>query len=215
MPLRLSRSWMAGLLILLAAWQLVLAVPPGNERAGDRLQIVLPLVGGACAAAGGDLGDYALRFAGLMAVVHGLKNSLGSAPINQRPKGGGRGFPSGHAAASAYGASALLRTCLAAVPGAGPVLVLAAGFVAGSRVEARRHDLFQTLVGAAAGVGFDRGLRSAAGRRRLARAARRLAQAAFAAAQAARLVVSRSARAAAARPEASTQAAGAVASSAR
>lgn len=198
------RRGLAGLFLLVAVAQLALALPGGHERAGDRVQVALPLLGAACAVAGRDFGSYAARFAGLMAVVHGAKNGLGTVPANVRPGGGTRGFPSGHTAAAAFGTSALLRTCMAAVPGAGPVLVLAAGYVAGSRIEAGRHTLVQVVAGAVAGVGFDRGLRGG-------RARRRLGQLAAAAAQASKLAARRLASAPASRPVVASQSGGAVA----
>ena len=155
---------------LLAALVLALTVllgSPSSRAIGDRIQIALPVIGAACAASRGDLGDFAGRLAGSLAVVHGSKGMLGDSALNRRPNGHGGGFPSGHTAAAAYGASYLLRSCGAAVPYVGPVLVLAAGFVGGSRLAAGRHDLPQVMAGAVIGIGFDRGLRSPASRRRL------------------------------------------------
>lgn len=205
---RFGRWWLGGLFLLAAVAQLLLAVSGGNERIGDRIQVALPLAGAACALASRDFGSFGARFAGAMAIVHGLKNGLGGAALNQRPTGGARGFPSGHTAAAAFGASYLVHTCAAAVPGIGPVLVLAAGFVAGSRIEAGRHSLLQVVAGAVIGVGFDRGLRNAAQRRRW---GRWLGQLSVAATQAARLAVSRTARAGALSPVVPTHSAGAAA----
>lgn len=208
--------WLLGGLFLAAAlMQLLLAVSGTNERIGDRVQVALPLLGAVCAVARRDFGPYAARFAGSMGVVHGLKNGLGGTPLNQRPKGGRQGFPSGHTAAAAYGASYLVRTCAAALPGIGPALVVAAGFVAGSRIEAGRHDLVQVIAGAVIGIGFDRAGRGAATRRRLRATGRRLAQASAASVQAARLAASRLASAAASRPVVATQSTGAAATRAR
>lgn len=155
---------------LLAALAFALTVLPGSPSSraiGDRIQIALPVVGAACAATRGDFGDFAGRLAGSLVLVHGSKWLLGETVINQRPNGHGGGFPSGHTAAAAYGASYLLRSCGAAVPYVGPALVLAAGFVGGSRLAAGRHNLPQVMAGAVIGIGFDRGLRRPAGRRRL------------------------------------------------
>ncbi|HQF71041.1 MAG TPA: META domain-containing protein, partial [Promineifilum sp.] len=54
-----------------------------------------PVTTAACAAGSGNLGEFSLRLAGTLAVVHGLKAGLGEAPINRRPNGHGGGFPSG------------------------------------------------------------------------------------------------------------------------
>ncbi len=163
----------AGLAILVAIgatlWVLAAVTGPA-ERLGDRIQIALPLMAGACAATKGALAEQVGRFAGSMVVVHGLKNGLGDAPLNQRPNGRDRGFPSGHTAAAAFGASYLVRECATLLPYAGPAAVLAAGFVGGSRLDANRHDLPQVMAGAVVGIGFDIGFRSAQSRRVLGRA---------------------------------------------
>jgi membrane-associated phospholipid phosphatase len=105
-----------------------------------------------------------------MAVVHGFKDGLGEAPLNQRPGGGDEGFPSGHTAAAIFGASAVIRDCAGMVPLIGPAAALAAGLVGASRIETERHDSLQVLVGAAIGLAADRALRRR-GERRAARLA--------------------------------------------
>lgn len=161
-------------LAALAAIQLVVAMPRSAREAGDALQIALPLLGGACAAARGDMPEFAARFAGLMVVVHGLKAGLGTAAANQRPNGHGGGFPSGHTAAAAYGASGIARSCGGLVPYAGPAVAIAAGFVAGSRIESGRHDLRQVVAGAVLGLVADLGIRTRRSRHRVRRLAARL-----------------------------------------
>lgn len=145
-----------------------------NERIGDRIQVALPVLALACGVMRGDAADFTLRFAGNMAVVHGLKNSLGRAEVNLRPSGSTRGFPSGHTAAAVQGASYLVRQCGSLVPYAGPLVALAAGFVAGSRIEAEKHDLRQVMAGAVIGLGADLGFRERRTRRRLLLTIRRL-----------------------------------------
>lgn len=157
---------------MVCSWTLIaLALP--QSVLGDRLQIALPVVGAACAAGQGNVAEFALRLGGTLAVVHGLKFGLGNASINQRPNGHGAGFPSGHTAAAAYGASAIARDCAGVVPYVGPAVILAAGFVGGSRVQAGQHSLGQVTFGALIGLVFDLGLRCAAGRARVAGAVRR------------------------------------------
>lgn len=145
-----------------------------TERVGDRIQVALPVLALACGVMRGDASDFALRFAGNMTVVHGLKNSLGRAEVNFRPSGSTRGFPSGHTAAAVQGASYLVRQCGSLVPYAGPLLALGAGFVAGSRIEAGKHDLRQVLGGAVIGLGADLSFRQRRSRRRVALVIRRI-----------------------------------------
>jgi|GEM_PF-3720029 len=76
------------------------------------------------------------RYLLLEAAIKGPKFGLGDAPINQRPSGGGHGFPSGHTAATSFGATALVMGCLRDSPGAQALAVLSAGFVGGSRIDA-------------------------------------------------------------------------------
>lgn len=154
--------------ILVLFWSL-LAVTQPMQRLGDRLQVALPVVGAACAATHGNLGDFAGRFVAMMVAVHGTKHLLGDAAINIRPRGGDLGFPSGHTAAATFGASALARDCGALIPYAGPLVAVAAGFVGGSRIEARAHDLGQVLAGAAYALVFELSFRTAASRRVLRR----------------------------------------------
>ncbi len=162
----MNRSTLALALCLITAVYLTLCVGSARDRIGDRIQIALPVVGLACSTMKNGARDYVLRFAGAMTVVHGLKNGLGETPLNLRPGGSDRGFPSGHTAASAYGASYLARECGSFVPWVGPVVVLSAGFVAGSRVESGHHDLVQVMAGALVGVAFDRVGRSHRAKRR-------------------------------------------------
>lgn len=161
----LRRRSIALLLTALALVGMVASRPSSQVFLGDRIQVVLPVVGGACALWRGGLAEYVGRYAGATMVVHGLKRGLGDAEINRRPNGKSRGFPSGHAAASVYGASYLVRECGALLPYAGPAAVLAAGFVGGSRIDAGRHDLFQVMAGALIALFFDLSFRRAASRR--------------------------------------------------
>lgn len=150
---------------VLALLLLVAFVPDREaEHIGDRLQVALPLAGWACAFANGEGGGYALRFAASWLTVHGLKNGLGDAPLNHRPHGGLRGFPSGHTAAAAFGASYLAQGCLQRNPWAAGTSVIAAGFTGASRIEAGAHTIWQVLWGALIGWVFERAFRRASPR---------------------------------------------------
>ena len=141
---------------------LALAALPGQQSLrgySDRMQIALPMIASGCAAMNRSGSEYFARFVGLMVVVHGTKAALGDAEMNQRPSGSDKGFPSGHTAAAAYGASALVSDCvrgnaLIAVP-----VVLVAAFVGGSRIELGKHDVGQVIAGGVFGWAADRALR--------------------------------------------------------
>lgn len=175
-------------ILLVGMVALVLTIVLLSDRqarvAGDRLQVALPLAGLACAIATGDGVRYTGRYLLLEAGIKGPKYALGDAPLNRRPNGGTRGFPSGHTAAASFGATALVTGCLSASPGAQAVAVMSAGFVGGSRIDAEKHTIWQTLAGALLGYGvialrlggFDRAfarLWKGTGRR-IAREARRM-----------------------------------------
>lgn len=149
------RLWLVvGLLALTVA-----TAPRHVEQVGDRLQLALPLVAWGCAAANGQGAEYAVRFVGMWLATHGTKNALGDAAINIRPHGGGHGFPSAHTSASVFGASSLVHDCVTGNPWVQGVVILSAGYVGGSRMEARAHDLWQVLFGALYGWLFERVLR--------------------------------------------------------
>ncbi|PTW47803.1 PAP2 superfamily protein [Rhodovulum kholense] len=155
----------AALSAMLALVLLSAALSEGRaRRIGDHLQIALPAAGLVCAATRGQARVYAGRYLLLEAGIKFPKALLGDLPVNLRPNGGGHGFPSGHTAAAAFGASALVAGCLRDSPGAQAVAVMSAGFVGASRIDAGRHTIWQTLAGAVLGwlvatvklIAFDR-----------------------------------------------------------
>ncbi|TNB48481.1 phosphatase PAP2 family protein [Martelella lutilitoris] len=140
------------------------------ESYGDNLQIALPVAAFGCRIATGGGGDYAARFVAMLGTVHLTKWGLGDAPINIRPSGSLHGFPSGHMAAASFGASSLVNTCIQRSPVVKTIVILAAFFVGGSRIESDSHNLWQVLAGALWALLFERSVRTTAGRlRRLAR----------------------------------------------
>ncbi len=126
----------------------------GIEKAGDALQIILPVAAAVCAQRNGDLAAYSGRFAGQLATTYGLKYGLGSRQINQRPNGASHGFPSSHTAAAVYGASYLSRRCLD-TPGQKALVYGLAAFVGASRIHANKHTVAQVAAGALVGYMFD------------------------------------------------------------
>lgn len=130
-----------------------------SERIGDSVQVALPMLGWGCAAVNGKATEYAVRFIAMWVATHGTKHGLMQAPINIRPNGGDQGFPSGHTSASVYGASALVHDCVTASPWVQGAVILSAGFVGASRIEADKHDIWQVLAGALYGWIGDRALR--------------------------------------------------------
>jgi membrane-associated phospholipid phosphatase len=133
--------------VTLLALSVAVAVPD-TRRIGDTLQVVLPLMALGCAAAKGEAGPLVGRYLVLEAGIKIPKAALGDAPVNRRPDGGGRGFPSGHTAAATFGAAHLIVQCVGAHPGVRGALLLGAAFTGGSRIEAGRHTLWQTTAGA-------------------------------------------------------------------
>ena len=126
------------------------------EVIGDYLQIILPVTGAVCSFGRSAFSDYFIRFAAHMGVVHGSKNLLGETPINLRPHGGDKGFPSGHTAAAFFGASYVARDCVNKSPWGQVAVFGAAMYTGGSRIEAGAHFLFQVMFGALVGIGADR-----------------------------------------------------------
>ncbi|MGB8813912.1 MAG: phosphatase PAP2 family protein [Paracoccaceae bacterium] len=146
-------------LVLLALALCVALCEPQSRRYGDRLQIALPMIAWGCSALNRSGSEFAARFAGMFIVAHGSKRLLGDASINIRPSGSGHGFPSAHTAAAALGASSIVHDCLLGHPGVKAVVVIAAAYVGGSRIEANAHDIWQVLAGGLLGWGADRVLR--------------------------------------------------------
>lgn len=126
----------------------VLAIVPDNRRLGSALQIVLPFIALGCAATRGKTVESLGRFVVLQAGIKGPKHVLGDSPISQRPDGGDRGFPSGHAAVATFGAVQILQHCAALHPVTRAAVAAAAAFVGGSRIETGRHSLWQAMAGA-------------------------------------------------------------------
>ncbi len=151
-------AWRKGTIGVVLALAVAVSAPSA-ERMGDRLQIALPLLGLGCAVLTGGAGEYLLRFATLEVIVRGSKIGLGDAALNQRPRGGIQGFPSGHTAAASFGASALVQECLTRSPFVQGVVIFAAAFTGTSRVEARAHNIWQVLAGALVGWSTERVLR--------------------------------------------------------
>ena len=152
---------------------------PSAKRYGDKLQVALPLLAWGCAALNKSGAEFATRFFVMTAIVHGSKSGLGAAQINQRPQGGTKGFPSAHTAAAAFGASSLVYDCITAHPAAKAAIVISAAFVGASRIEARRHDIWQVFAGAILGWGADRSFRRAQTRLLLRRRMTTLSRGAF------------------------------------
>ena len=118
---------------------------PSVEKTGDRLQIALPVLGLACAAANGRGLIYVGRYIVLETAIKTPKFALGDLPLNRRPNGALQGFPSGHTAAATFGAVGLSQTCLRENRPAQAVALLAAGYTGGSRIEAGAHSTVQVI----------------------------------------------------------------------
>lgn len=116
----------------------------GVERAGDVLQIVLPVTAYGLTVAFDD-------FEGARQLTRSLLTTLTATVVlkyavdAQRPDGGGQSFPSGHTAAAFAGASfiQLRYGWRLGIPA-----YAAASFVAWSRVDAGRHHVEDVVAGA-------------------------------------------------------------------
>ncbi|SPH24434.1 hypothetical protein DEA8626_03486 [Defluviimonas aquaemixtae] len=140
----------ARILIAILILSVVLAYP-STRRIGDTVQIVLPLAAFGCEMLNGRAAAFLGRFVLLEAGIHVPKSLLGDAKANLRPNGGEAGMPSGHTAAAVFGAAYLTDRCIANNPVARGSMILAAGFVGGSRIENGNHTLWQVLAGALLG----------------------------------------------------------------
>lgn len=126
----------------------VLVTLPDNRRLGSGLQVILPLIALGCAVTQGETVEIVGRFVVLQIGIKGPKYVMGESPVSQRPDGGDRGFPSGHTAVATFGAMQLIKHCAALHPVTRAAAVAAAAVTGGSRIEAGRHSLWQTMAGA-------------------------------------------------------------------
>lgn len=141
-----------------------------SEKTGDNLQIALPLLAWGCAAANGDGAEYLGRYLVMFFAAHGMKRVSGAAEFNQRPDGGSHGMPSAHTSTAVLGASRLVGDCVGGNPIVQSVVVLGAGFVGASRIDAGAHTIWQVLSGAILGLVCDRAFgKTSAARRWLVR----------------------------------------------
>lgn len=171
----MEKSWMQlvkqmlvlqlrAILFVCAFLALVFGVGRNVERVGDYLQVLLPVAALGCAIAEGRGAQFFGRYLLLEVGIKGPKYVLGDLPINQRPSGGTKGFPSGHTAAATFGATALASSCMSQTKVTQGVVLAAAAFVGGSRIQEEKHTLWQAMAGgiwgwfvqAAGLVAFDR-----------------------------------------------------------
>ncbi len=129
------------------------------EKLGDSYQIALPIIALGCSVTNRQAFDFALRYVAQWGVVQSSKQILGTTPINQRPNGNYRGMPSGHTATAVFGASNIVHQCIHKNPAARAVVLLTAGFVGASRIDAEAHNIWQVLAGALVGWLGDRAFR--------------------------------------------------------
>ncbi|WP_281840555.1 phosphatase PAP2 family protein [Sinisalibacter aestuarii] len=151
-------NWRNQVILVVLAGVLALT-PPIPERWGDTLRFALPTLGFGCAVLTGNGIEYLGRLALLNAAIYAPKTALADTPINIRPNGETRGFPSGHSAAAAFGASAIVAECARSSPVTATAVILAAGFTGASRVDADKHNPWQVLAGWTLGVLVERGFR--------------------------------------------------------
>ena len=154
----LPTIWKARALIAILLAALVIS-GRDVERLGTTYQYVLPVAALACSATNGEAVDFLVRYGVQLALVHGPKHALAGTAINQRPRGGDYGMPSGHTATATLGASRLVHDCVKGHPVAQFAAILAAGYVGGSRIAVGAHDIWQVIMGALVGWLCDRAFR--------------------------------------------------------
>jgi len=138
--------------VLLTLLIVAVASEPRVERYGDNYQIALPLLALGCEIANGRGLEYVGRYAVMFTGLHGTKRALGDAEINARPRGGQEGFPSGHTATATFGAATLVQSCVLGSPLVQTVVILAAAYTGGSRIESGAHTIWQVMAGALWGL---------------------------------------------------------------
>jgi membrane-associated phospholipid phosphatase len=143
---RLVGTTNAAIVVLLAVT--VMVAVPDNRRLGGHLQVVLPLMALGCAATRGRTVEILGRFAMLQIGIKLPKYLIGESSISRRPDGGDSGLPSGHTAVATFGAMQIITHCTALHPVTRAAAVASAAFTGGSRIEAGRHTLWQTMAGA-------------------------------------------------------------------
>ncbi|MDP0929627.1 phosphatase PAP2 family protein [Paracoccus onubensis] len=124
------------------------------EDFGTAMKYGLPAAAAICAARDDRLEDFAVRGILQAAVVLALKSWTDGTPMARRPSGEGKGFPSGHSAAAAFGAADLAGKCFRDDRFAGAAAYGAAGLTAASRVHAGEHTVEQVMTGALIGFSF-------------------------------------------------------------
>jgi len=145
---------------VIAALLLTLAVSEKRiEPLGDSFQIALPVIALGCSVTNGKAADFLIRYVVQWGAVHTSKALLGDSAINRRPNGKIHGTPSGHMATATFGASNLVHECIAGQPLVQGVVILTAGFVGASRIEAAQHFLWQVMLGVLVGWFADRSFR--------------------------------------------------------
>lgn len=146
-----SAAW-RGFVVLTVIGFVAAATAGKVEKTGDNLQVALPLLAWGCAAANGAGVEYLGRYAVMFFAAHGTKAVLGDSDINHRPYGGSKGMPSAHTSTAVLGASRLVSGCLTGNPLIKGVVIISAGFVGASRIDAGAHTIWQVLAGAIFGM---------------------------------------------------------------
>jgi membrane-associated phospholipid phosphatase len=121
----------------------------GIEKAGDVLQVVLPVTAAGMTLVYKD-GKGALQFAESAALTIGVTEALKYSVHETRPNGGSNSFPSGHTSI-AFSAAEFMRKRYGWEYGI-PAYI-AATFVGYSRVESQQHYTKDVVAGAAIGIG--------------------------------------------------------------
>ncbi len=144
---KLKNSFYRALIIPFILIIIIAASRKEHVDVGHNLQLALPVIGLGCSIINGSALDYSIRYLILNIGIQASKYGLGETALNLRPNAKYFGFPSGHAAASIYGASYIARNCVQKNPVMQVFVFASAGYVGFSRIEDEEHTLTQVIFG--------------------------------------------------------------------
>ena len=144
------KGTVSGLLLSVLVWTAPAAsASDATEQAGDVLAVALPLCAFAATAYHRD-GEGTFEYGKALLTTLGVTYALKYSVDKERPDGSdNHSFPSAHAATAFSGASFLQKRYRMSY---GIPAYLAAGYVGWSRIDAKAHDGWDVLAGAAIGI---------------------------------------------------------------
>lgn len=164
---KLKNSFYRALIISFILTIIIAASRKEHVVIGHNIQLALPVIGLGCSIINGSALDYSIRYLILNIGIQGSKYGLGETALNLRPNGKYFGFPSGHTAASIYGASYIARECVQKSPVVQLFVLASAGYVGFSHIEGEKHTLTQVIFGFLFGLFVEVGFRNPRNKKRV------------------------------------------------